>query len=885
MRWKMNKKLLLFDGHSIANRAFYGVPLLTTKNGQYTNAIFGFLNIMLSIVEKEKPDYLGVTFDLAAPTFRHQFSEVYKGNRKGMPEELRAQMPLLKEVLKAMHIHILSKEGFEADDVLGTLAKAGEKSGMQVTVVSGDRDLFQITSEQIQIKIPRTKKTGTEIESFYAKDVEEAYGVTPTEFIDVKGLMGDASDNIKGVPGIGEKTAIKLIKEYGSIENLLEHVEEIKQKKLKENLMTYAQDARDSKILATIVCNVPLEYEWQDFEFDLTLDEAAGELFQSLELKSLLNKLPKKVLKEQEEKPLEVQGLTCENLEGFLKKSNGQKIAISYWMEEETLGLALAYEDQVGYGEWNLNEPDSKKCLKAFLESTSYDKIIHDSKKMMHALHSFGIEVNQAAFDTFIGAYLLQPTSKDYDVAELEALFLGSHYLKSDEQILGKGKSKATWMSLESTVRQDEMVKRALKLVTIEGKMRQQLIEEKMLDLFNEIEMPLIKVLFDMEITGITIDPEGLKAYGSELEALLESISEAIYEEAGETFNINSPKQLGVILFEKMGIPVIKKTKTGYSTAAEVLETLSKTYPFVDKILEYRQYAKLKSTYVDGLLAVMTKENKIHSTFNQTITATGRLSSTEPNLQNIPVKFEMGKKIRELFIPSSSEYVFLDGDYSQIELRLLAHIAQDETLIEAFKNNVDIHALTASQVFHVPFEEVTPLQRSNAKAVNFGIVYGISAFALSEDLKISQKEAQRYIEGYFDQYPQIKSYIENTISYAMEHGYVETLYHRKREIPEILASNYNLREFGKRVAMNTPIQGTAADVIKIAMIRVHGKLKEMNLRSKLILTVHDELLIETHRDEIEVVQKLLKEEMEHVGAFKVPLHVDVHQGENWLAAK
>lgn len=881
----MNKKLLLFDGHSMANRAFYGVPLLTNKNGQYTNAIFGFLNIMLSIVEKENPDYLGVAFDLSAPTFRHKFSEEYKGNRKGMPEELRAQIPLLKEVLNAMHIHMISKEGFEADDVLGTLAKLGEKSDMQVTVVSGDRDLFQITSEKIEIKIPRTKKTGTEIESFYAKDVEATYGVSPTEFIDVKGLMGDASDNIKGVPGIGEKTAVKLIKEYGSIENLLEHVEEIKQKKLKENLMTYAQDARDSKMLATIVCNVPLEYDWKQFEFDLTLDEAATELFQSLELKSLINKLPKKELNKREEIPLEIQALTGENFSAFLESAKGQKLAVSYFLEEHMLGLALAYQNQVGYGEWNLNETDAKEYLRAFFEGLAYEKIVHDSKKMMHALYPFNIALNGVCFDSFIGAYLLQPTSKDYDIAELEALFLGSHELKSEEQLLGKGKSKVTWMSLEENVRMSEMAKRACKLVTIEQKMSGQLREENMLELFNEIEMPLINVLFDMETAGITIDPEGLKAYGEELEALLERISNEIYEEAGETFNINSPKQLGVILFEKMGIPVVKKTKTGYSTAAEVLETLSKTYPFVDKILEYRQYAKLKSTYVDGLLAVMTKDHKIHSTFNQTITATGRLSSTEPNLQNIPVKFEMGKKIRQLFIPSSSEYVFLDGDYSQIELRLLAHIAQDETLIDAFKHNVDIHALTASQVFHTPFEDVTPLQRSNAKAVNFGIVYGISAFALSEDLKISQKEAQRYIDGYFDKYPQIKAYIENTIAYAMEHGYVETLYHRKREIPEILASNYNLREFGKRVAMNTPIQGTAADVIKIAMIRVHGKLKEMKLRSKLILTVHDELLIETHRDEIEVVQKLLKDEMEHVGNFKVPLHVEVHQGENWLAAK
>lgn len=880
----MKKKLLLFDGHSIANRAFYGVPLLTNKNGQYTNAVFGFLNMMLSIVEKEKPDYLGVTFDLSVPTFRHEFSSDYKGNRKGMPEELRAQIPLIKKVLTAMHIHIISKEGFEADDVLGTLAKFGEKEGLCVTVVSGDRDLFQITSENIELKIPRTKKTGTEIESFFAKDVEEAYGVTPSEFIDVKGLMGDASDNIKGVPGIGEKTAIKLIKEYGSIENLLEHIEDIKQKKLKENLMTFAQDARDSKMLATIVCDVPLEYTWQDFDFNLTLDEEATELFKELELKSILAKLPKHQEIDLVEE-IDAVILTEETFKKFLSDKKGKQIGISYFLEENNFGLALAVDGQVFYKEWDVTHCKEKELLIDFLESPSYEKIVHDSKKMMHELIKHGIGLANANFDTFIAAYLLHPTNKEYGLAELEELFLGSKRLSSEEVLLGKGRTQRKWLELDGHVRLQELGKRALVLCQIKKEMEIKLEEEQMLSLFNEIEMPLVEVLFDMEIAGITIDPSGLKTYGEELQKLLDQISEQIYEEAGEIFNINSPKQLGIILFEKMQIPAVKKTKTGYSTAAEVLEALKKDYPIVEKILEYRQYAKLKSTYVDGLLNVMSKDYKIHSTFNQTITATGRLSSTEPNLQNIPVKFEMGKKIRSLFIPSSDEYVFLDGDYSQIELRVLAHISKDETLIDAFKHNMDIHTLTASQVFHVPFEEVTSVQRSNAKAVNFGIVYGISAFALAEDLKISQKEAQRYIDGYFEKYPNIKNYVEDTIAYAMEHGCVETLYHRKREIPEILASNYNLREFGKRIAMNTPIQGTSADIIKIAMIRVHRKLKALKLRSKLILTVHDELLIETHREEIEIVSQLLKEEMEHVAELSVPLQVDVHQGENWLQVK
>ena len=880
----MKEKLLLFDGHSIANRAFYGVPLLTNKEGVYTNAVFGFLNMMLSIVEKEKPDYLGVTFDLSAPTFRHKFSSDYKGNRKGMPEELRPQIALLKKVLTAMHIHMISKEGFEADDVLGTLAKAGEKEGMHVTIVSGDRDLFQVTSEHIEIKIPRTKKTGTEIESFFAKDVEEAYGVSPTEFIDVKGLMGDASDNIKGVPGIGEKTAVKLIKEYGTIENLLEHASQIKQKKLKENLITYAQDARDSKMLATIICDVPLDYQWEDFKFDLTLDEEASELFKELELKSLLSKLPQKESQEPKAQ-ITVTKLDDHTFQHLLDSAKDKQFGVSYFLVDHTLGLGIALEGNTFYKEWDLTDCKEKEILTNFLESASYKKVVHDSKQMMHELIKFKMDLLGTNFDTFIGAYLLYPTNKDYGLAEVESLFLNQHTLVSDEMLLGKGKDKKSWLELDEAVRREEMGKRALAILEIEKVMSTKLEEENMLSLFYDIEMPLIEVLFDMELAGIRVDPEGLKRYGEELQGLIDKISEQIYEEAGEEFNINSPKQLGVILFEKLQIPAIKKTKTGYSTAAEVLEALKGQYPIVEKILEYRQYAKLKSTYVDGLLNVLSEHYKIHSTFNQTITATGRLSSTEPNLQNIPVKFEMGKKIRSLFIPSSSEYVFLDGDYSQIELRVLAHIAKDQTLMDAFKHNMDIHALTASQVFHVSFEEVTPLQRSNAKAVNFGIVYGISAFALSEDLKISQKEAQRYIDGYFEKYPQIKDYIEETISYAMSHGYVRTLFERKREIPEILASNYNLREFGKRVAMNTPIQGTAADIIKIAMIRVHRKLKELNLRSRLILTVHDELLIETHKEEIDIVKALLKDEMEQAADLSVPLQVDVHQGDNWLEVK
>ncbi|WP_069997995.1 DNA polymerase I [Cellulosilyticum sp. I15G10I2] len=881
----MKQKLLLFDGHSIANRAFYGVPLLTNKQGIYTNAVFGFINMMLGIIEKEKPDFLGVTFDLSAPTFRHEFSKDYKGNRKGMPEELRTQIPLLKKALKLLDIFIIEKEGYEADDVLGTLAKAAEKDDMEVIVVSGDRDLFQITSDRIQVKIPRTKKTGTEIESFFGQTVQDTYGVTPKQFIDVKGLMGDPSDNIKGVPGVGEKTAVKLIQEYGSVENLLDNLDHIKQKKLKENLVTYANDARDSKMLATIVCDVPLSYQWDNFTYDLTLNEEAYELFKELEFRSLLNKLPRSVRKE-DEQPLDIMIWDEKSFSKFLEASKHQEIGVSYYVEQNKLGFAFSSSSDLGCFEINLPNEAGITLIEKFFTSGEYQKIIHNSKVLRHQLYkAFNMQVEEVVFDTFIAAYLLNPTNPTYDIAEIQDMFLGASTIGSMEDLLGKGKAQKEWKDLDLENRVMNLCKRAHIIREAHQVMNARLSELNMNKLFYEIEMPLIEVLFNMEVQGITVDIEQLKEYGNELQLLIDSISQEIYNEVGESFNINSPKQLGIILFEKMGIPAVKKTKTGYSTAAEVLETLKNDYPVIQKILEFRQYIKLKSTYVDGLINVLGEDQKIHSTFNQTITATGRLSSTEPNLQNIPVKFEMGRKIRKMFIPSSEEYVFLDGDYSQIELRVLAHMAQDTTLIDAFKNNIDIHALTASQVFHVNFEEVTPLQRSNAKAVNFGIVYGISAFSLSEDLKITQKAAQKYIEGYFDKYPKVKQYLDDTIDFAMQNGYVTTLFNRKREIPEILASNYNMREFGKRVAMNTPIQGTSADIIKIAMIKVYKKLKAKGMKSKLILTVHDELLIETHKTEIEAVKSLLKHEMENSADLLVPLSVDVHKGKNWLEVK
>lgn len=873
----MKKKILLFDGLSIANRAFYGIPLLTNKEGRYTNAVYGFLNIMISMIEKEKPDLVGVAFDVSAPTFRHIQNVEYKGTRKGMPQELREQIPLLKEVLGLMNVHILQKEGFEADDILGTLAKAGERDGYNMVVVSGDRDLLQITSEDIELKIPKTKQQGTEIESYFAKDVVEKYEVSPLEFIDVKGLMGDASDNIKGVPGIGEKTAIKLIKQYHSIENLYEHIDEITQKKLKENLITYKDQALESKMLATIVCDVPLEYTWDEFYLDLTLSEEAEEVFKQLDFKKLIARLPRISATK------EVETIEVSKQESLETMGSSECMAITYAYEDGCLELGIAEGKGVNFLSLDLSKDQAE--VKTFFEKETGLKVIHDSKKLRHILAEMHIEIKGQVFDTFIAAYLINPTSETYEISELADNFLGMQNVPSYEELVGKGKSQKRWLGLDENTRVDFLTRRAHILYEAYDVLQKELDKNDMQILFNDIEMPLVKVLFDMEREGIKVDLEKLQAYGKELDALIEREAERVYELAGESFNINSPKQLGVILFEKMDIPPVKKTKTGYSTAAEVLEKLRDGYPIVEHILAYRQYTKLKSTYVEGLIAVMTSEHKIHSSFNQTITATGRISSTEPNLQNIPVKLEMGRRIRELFIPSSDEYIFLDADYSQIELRVLAALAGDENLIHAFNEGIDIHTLTASQVFHVPFEEVTPLERSNAKAVNFGIVYGIGAFSLSEDLKITQKEAAAYIEGYFEKYPKIKEYLDGCISFARDHGYVKTIFNRKRDIPEINSKNFNLREFGKRKAMNTPIQGTAADIIKLAMVHVHQALRDEGLKSKVILTVHDELLLEVYRPEQEKVAKLLKEKMEQAVNLKVAMSVEVHSGENWLAAK
>ena len=885
----MAEKIMLIDGNSIVNRAFYGVPLLTNGDGRFTNGVYGFLNILFKLLDEEQPDYLAVAFDLHAPTFRHRTFDGYKGTRKGMPEELREQMPLLKEVLQAMHIPIFEQEGFEADDILGTLSALAEKNGIVPVVVSGDRDLLQLAGETLKVRIPKTKGGRTETEDYYAADVQAKYGVTPAEFIDMKALMGDASDNIPGVPGIGEKTAAKIITQYHDIETAIAHAAEIKPKKASENLAAYQEQARLSKFLATIVRDMPLEWDKETLKIGDMFNQTAYELVKRLEFKSMFSRFEGSASAPKQAEQTYRFVADREGAKEVLAALKKGEVGYAFVYEnEEGQGLAL-YQEQLG-GVWMEASmaflmQELLEIFQPFFADSAYRKIGHDVKKDIRFLRSYGYDGFTAEFDTAIGAYILNATGSSYEYDDIAAAFLNETY-PSQEEVFRKGRTKKAFAALPEAertaygARQAEIFFRARKV------MEERLAENEQKSLFYDMEMPLIYVLADMEKYGIKVDKAALLAYQKRLGESLDGMEEEIYALAGEKFNINSPKQLGVILFEKLGLKGGKKTKTGYSTAADVLEKLRTAHPIVERILHYRQLAKLKSTYADGLLAVMDAETeKIYSTFNQTITATGRISSTEPNLQNIPVRLELGRELRKIFIPESAEFCFLDADYSQIELRVLAHISGDESLIAAFKSNQDIHRMTASQVFHVPFDEVTPLQRSNAKAVNFGIIYGKGAFSLGQDLGISRKEAEEYINAYFARYPKIKTFMEDTIKNWTKNGYVSTLWNRRRNMPELQSSNFMQRAAGERAAMNMPIQGTAADIIKLAMIKVHRALQEGGYRSRLILQVHDELLIEAYKEEKEAVAKILKENMEHAADLLVPLDVDVHEGASWFEAK
>ena len=891
----MKEKLVLIDGHSILNRAFYGVPDLTNSQGLHTNAVYGFLNILFKILEEEKPDFLAVAFDVKAPTFRHEIYKEYKGTRKPMPKELHEQVPVMKEVLSAMGIRTLEQPGLEADDILGTLAKRAQKEGVDVALVSGDRDLLQIATDQIKIRIPKTKGARTEVEDYYAADVEARYGVTPQGFIDLKALMGDASDNIPGVPKVGEKTAAELMKQFGSLDGIYAHVEEVTKKAVRESLIANKDLAYLSRTLAAINVDSPLDFSLEEARIGNLFTPQAYEIFRKLEFKNMLSRFedPADAKKEDSER-IRLVDSAREAEDIFRKVKEAQACGFMLLEDEKDGGpAALAL----------CTCPDEAFVFAAGekLPAEFLSRLAADLYQSRIALSAFGIKKTYEAllcegentgrqegcgtkglFDVLIAAYLLNPLKNDYAIEDVSGEYLG-RMIPGRKQLFEKLSWKEAMAQkpeafLSYAGRAASVCLQAREVLT------QKLEQTGMLSLFETIEMPLSRVLYEMEKEGVLVRKEELKNYGDALVDRIGELEKAIHEAAGCEFNINSPKQLGEVLFEKMGLKGGKKTKTGYSTAADILEKLAPDHPIVADVLEYRGLTKLKSTYADGLADYIGPDGRIHTSFNQTITATGRISSTEPNLQNIPMRTQLGRLIRRVFVPREG-WLFTDADYSQIELRVLAHLSGDRQLIEAYQSDADIHRITASKVFHTPFEEVTDLQRRNAKAVNFGIVYGISSFGLSQDLSITRKEAADYIEQYFQTYPDVKKFLDRQVQEAKEKGYTTTLFGRRRPVPELNSSNFMQRSFGERVAMNSPIQGTAADIIKIAMIRVWEALRKEGLSSRLILQIHDELLIETKESEAERVRQILETQMKGAADLAVSLEVDLHTGKNWYDAK
>lgn len=853
------EKLLLVDGHSILNRAFYGIPSLTNRDGIPTNALYGFLNIIFKVIEEESPDYFAVAFDLKAPTFRHKIYDAYKGQRKPMDPDLKQQVPLMKELLKSMGVKLMEKEGYEADDLLGTAARIGEEEGCLVTVLSGDRDLLQLATDKVKIRIPKTKKGGTEIEDYNAKDVLDVYGVTPIEFIEVKALQGDSSDNIPGLPGVGPKTATALVQQYHTVEEIIAHQDEVKPPKAQAALKENIETLRLCRKLVEIETHAEFDFALADAKFGNLYTPEAFELCKKYEFKNFLGRF--------ESAPTEA-------------KKETETFAILTDMDEKTAAInALGDVFSFALNDNGLAIYDGTSCKvllfamgleKPMLLPLLEDKIKSAKKVYVTGLKELLHEVwipQEVACDVALYAYVLDSSRSGYDERNL-AVTYGNIFIPEGkdvavETVLGYfGKLP---LEIAKTL-EDEL--------NATGGMK----------LYEEIELPLSYVLYDMEQEGINLDKEALSEYGKNLKVRMDELEGGIYEGAGETFNINSPKQLGEILFEKLEIPGGKKTKTGYSTSADVLEKLAPDYPFVRDILEYRQLSKLKSTYADGLINFVASDGKIHCHFQQTVTATGRLSCTDPNLQNIPIRMELGRQIRKLFYPKAG-YVYVDADYSQIELRILAHLSGDEVLCEAFNSGRDVHRDTASKVFGVGYDEVTDMQRRAAKVVNFGIIYGMSSFGLSEDLHISRKEAKEFTETYFETYPKIKAYLDGLIETAREKGYVESLYGRRRMVPDINNSNFMKRSFSERVAMNSPIQGTAADIMKIAMIKVHDRLLADGFDAKILVQVHDELLLEVNENQVEVVTKALCEEMEKAASLAVLLEADAHSGNTWYEAK
>lgn len=872
-------KLLLIDGNSILNRAFYGLPDLTASDGRHTNAVLGFLNIILKVIDEEKATHVCVAFDLKEPTFRHKMYSEYKGTRHPMPDELREQVPLIKEVLKSMNIFTISKAGYEADDILGTLSRLGENNGYDVTVLSGDRDLLQLATDKILIKIPKTKFGKTEIFNYYDKDVEAEYGVTPLIFIDMKGLMGDSSDNIPGVPGVGPKSAEKLLVEYGSMDGLYAHIDELKKSKMKDNLIEFKEQAYLSKELATIKLDCELDADINNMLFKDAFNSESYKLFSELEFKSLLSRF--------------------DNIEKDVESAD---FVIEHIFDKEEL-ISLFDNDILSFGFAYIESNDELICAsltvdkdKAYivgLNGSISAELINDlvlnkvktsrlcSLDIKNELKHLSLNPNDNIFDCGIGAYLVNPLKDEYAYDDISREYLGVTLLSKKEMI---GKKEINIFTLE-----DENIAKYIAFQSMIPYLAADKIIDKLKDmdmykLYTDIELPCTFSLYEMEKNGIRVDGKALHEFGKKLKENIDRLTVEIYELAGKKFNINSTKQLGEVLFEDLGLKSGKKTKTGYSTSVEVLEKIKNEHEIIPKILLFRQLTKLNSTYVEGLSVYIKSDGRIHGRFNQTVTATGRISSTEPNLQNIPTRLPLGREIRKVFIPEDG-YVFLDADYSQIELRVLAHLSNDDALIAAYKKGTDIHTITASEVFGVSIDEVDSLMRRKAKAVNFGIVYGISSFGLGQDLDIPRKEAEGYINKYFETYVNVKKYLDDVVNSAKEKGYSITMFNRRRPIPELKSSNFMTRSFGERCAMNSPIQGTAADIIKIAMINVDKELKARNLKSRLILQVHDELLIETKEEELEEVKELLNENMMKAASLNVPLIVDMHDGKSWYDAK
>lgn len=888
----MKEKLVVIDGNSLLYRSFFALPQLKTKEGIVTSGIYGFLNIYYRIMEDYSPDYISIVFDKKGATFRHREYEDYKAGRAKMPDELGIQFPILKEILDVLNVKYLEADEFEADDIAGTLAKMAKEKNVAAVLVSGDKDYLQLVDENTQVVL--NKKGISEIELYDIEKVQNEYGLSPNQLIDLKGLMGDKSDNIPGIPGVGLKTGIKLLDEHGSLESIYENIDGMKQSSLKSKLEMYRSQALMSKMLATIVTNVPLELEIEDLARRDSDDQKTLDLYQKYELKSLYGRVKRSGSEhESQESHAEAEYVLVSDREGLIKAIGSVKgsLFMKFAYEENDgapIGAVLIIEDKNYYVDLigsDLDRDFFMAHFKRLAEDKGVKKYGHNIKEEMIALLGCGVELQGVDYDAMVALYLIDPSIGNYS-----ALSISREILKKDipeiKSLLGTGKSKKTVGDLDLSERASFYVTELLAIKDSKLQIESSISDMNMDELYRKVELPLIEVLADMEHRGFAIDMNVLEELEAELAGKLEVLIAVIYELAGEEFNLNSPKQLSEILFEKLGLPVIKKTKTGNSTNAEVLEKLEAKHPIICKILEYRQLSKLKSTYIDGLKLVVNKDTgKIHSKFNQTITSTGRISSTDPNLQNIPIKTEEGRKIRKMFIAKNEDYKLVDADYSQIELRVLAHISGDEKLKQSFYEGTDIHRRTASEVFGVPLEEVTDEMRSRAKAVNFGIIYGISDFGLSKGLNISRKEAKKYIDSYLEKYPKVRDYMERTVECGTEKGYVETILHRRRYIPELTSRNFNIRGFGERIALNTPIQGSAADIIKVAMVEVYRKLKEKNMKSNLILQVHDELIIEAFKDELEEVKEMLKSTMENAIELSVPLKVDMKVGDRWYETK